>query len=54
MNHVDPQPILPKMAKSINFSFRQPPVLQKPQGVDELSYTYIPSKTNPFSCDLQR
>jgi hypothetical protein len=24
--------------KSINFSFRQPPILQKPQGVDELSY----------------
>ncbi len=23
-------PILPKMAKSINFSFRQPPILQKP------------------------
>jgi len=27
-------PLIPKMAKSINFSFRQPPVLQKPQGVD--------------------
>jgi hypothetical protein len=45
--------IIPNMAKSINFSFRQPPVLQKPQEVDEFSYTCIPSKSGPFLYDLQ-
>ena len=35
MNMLIHNSIIPKMAKSINFSFRQPPVLQNPQeGID--------------------
>ena len=47
-------PILPNTGKSINFSFRQPPILQKTQGADELSYIWVSSKSDPFPCDLQR
>jgi len=46
-------PIIPNTAKSINSSFRQPPVLQNPQGVDELSYTYIPRKFARFHAILE-
>jgi len=36
-------PIIPNMVKSINSSFRQPPVLQNPQGVDGSLIIVIPS-----------